>query len=185
MIQSLAEVRKIHLIWICRDALYYGMEFGLYAYSLIFYPGQRELILRRKLPPNVIVLRGRPNLDELIPGLIAAVRNRVVPDVSPYEVEVVHDPDELETGESLRHQFYNEMQNVLMAYSVDEVFNAALRRSRAQDRVVIFDGLCSFMESVFVGKFSVAQLGQLFDIVNTDGSEAISFDEFAAFMKEM
>jgi ferric-chelate reductase len=158
VIQSLADTRKMRLIWICRDAsllefvLDYGAKFDDDAYSLIFYTGKREPVFRRSLPYNVFLLKGRPDLEKLIPSLIKSAQSTVLPNVAGYEgICGNNKPDDIETSPcpALEHQFYAEITRLLLTYSIDELFNAAVRRSHVNRRRVTFEGLHDLMQSVF------------------------------------
>ena len=75
-IVNLRETRKVHLIWMCRDAdliEFYmkNLQFDDDAWSFIFYTGKRTLVLGEKpTNPRVKACLGRPDLEELILGLI-------------------------------------------------------------------------------------------------------------------
>lgn len=195
VVQSLADTRKMHLIWICRDAnllefiLDYGARFDDEAFTLIFYTGKRELVSRRKLPPRVFLLRGRPNLEQLIPSLIRSAQtlgDGTAPNVhSTYEDVDLHNDVDEEDAWSLEHVFYAEIRRFLLTYSVEEVFGAAVRRSRVSSRRVTFEGLRDLIESNFTRQFSDEQLRELFGRVDADKSGSINFKEFQDFIHEM
>jgi len=193
VIKSLAEHRKMHLIWVVRDAsllefmIDYGIQFDDDAYTLIFYTGKRELAFRRALPYHVFLFNGRPDLDDLIASLIQATKGQEDLDVSKYKrlEEHVDVADVEDFSRTVEHHFYIEITRLLLTYSVEELFNAAVRRSQINSRLVSFDGLKELMSSIFIRKFTDEQLKTLFDLADTDESGAISFPEFEAFIKRL
>jgi hypothetical protein len=80
-IVSLGATRSVNLIWVCRDAdlveFYLSkLDFEDDAWSFIFYTGQRPLILgQRHRNKRVLVILGRPNLDDVICGIVDNVTN--------------------------------------------------------------------------------------------------------------
>ena len=189
VIKSLADHRRMNLIWIVRDAsllefmIDYGIRFDEDAHTLIFYTGSRELVFRRALPYNVLLLKGRPDLDDLIVSLIRASQEKNVLDLSKYEM--LHEHVDIEAASTLEHHFYSEITRLLLTYSVEELFNAAVRRSHLNSRSVCFEGLRELMNSIFIRKFSDDQLKLLFDQADADGSGAIHFAEFEAFIERL
>lgn len=200
VIHSLADTRKMHLVWICRDAsmlefmIDYGTKFDEDAYTLIFYTGEREPVFRHRLPYNVKLLKGRPNLHTLIPSLIeSAQRNVLVPNVEAYQ-EFLDDGGggDAETGVAhqqqanlLEHQFYAEINRLLLTYSVNELFIAAVRRSHLKTRHVSLEGLRDLMQSFFARKFTDDQLKTLLARVDKTGDGVIDSQEFEHFIHEM
>jgi len=71
--------RRLNLVWICRDAgliehFLSNVDFGNHGYTLIYYTGKgRAIILRDKLPSNVLLFKGRPDLERTISGIIHAI----------------------------------------------------------------------------------------------------------------
>jgi hypothetical protein len=79
--QSYAGKKRINIIWMCRDA---GLiEFIIHKFDVtgvsansfvvIFYTGDRELLLPKNLPVNFFIFRKRPNLEEGISGIVTAI----------------------------------------------------------------------------------------------------------------
>lgn len=192
VVQALADTRKMHLVWICRDAsllefvLDYGAQFDDDAYTLVFYTGKREPVFKRNLPYNVFLLKGRPDLEHLVPSLISAAQsdNKQLLDLSAYEELYDHGQDE-ESAQSLEKKFYAEINRLLLTYSVNELFNAAVRRSRVSNRRVTFEGLEDLVANTFTRQFSDKQLRALFDLVDADGGGSIDFREFGDFISHM
>lgn len=161
----------------------YGITFDEDAYTLIFYTGSRELVFRRSLPYNVLLLKGRPDLDDLIVSLIQATKTKDSLDLAKYEV--LHEHVDIESSSTVEHHFYTEITRLLVIYSVEELFNAAVRRSHINSRRVSYDGLRELMHNIFIRKFSDEQLKVLFDLADADGSGAIDFTEFGAFIMRL
>lgn len=73
--------RRINLIWMCRDAsllefYLHAYDFDPHAWTLIFYTGKRQLAVRNlRLPKTVVVLPGRPQLEEVICELISGIED--------------------------------------------------------------------------------------------------------------
>jgi len=71
--------RRLNLVWICRDAgliehFISNVDFSNNGYTLIYYTGKvRALILKDKLPPNVLIFNGRPDLERTISGIVHAI----------------------------------------------------------------------------------------------------------------
>jgi hypothetical protein len=161
-IHALADHRRMHLVWICRDAslvefvMDYGGRFDDDAYSLIYYTGERELVFRsQEMPPNVFLLQGRPDLEKLIPSIIRASKHDVLPDLfdlatgfggknnknnvnitnrpAPVQNRVISASEASMITLDDEHSFYAETARLLQSYSPDELFNAAVRRSNVRN----------------------------------------------------
>ena len=192
-IKSLADHRKMHLIWMVRDAslLEFMFDFGIVvdddAYTLIFYTGKRELVFRRPLPYNVLIFKGRPDLDDLIVSLIQATKTEEELDLSQYEA-LHHQHTDVEGAaapSSLEHDFYKEVTRLLSTYSVEELFRAAVQRSHLNSRNISYEGLKELIKDIFVRKFSDDQLKTLFDMADEDKSGVISHKEFHSFIESL
>eukprot|EP00976_Prorocentrum_cordatum_P044404 898202-Prorocentrum_minimum.AAC.1 len=64
--------RRCNLIWVCREAALVEFflsrgSFDRAGWTLIYYTGAAELVLPRKLPRTVLIIRGRPDLDKVSP----------------------------------------------------------------------------------------------------------------------
>ena len=201
-IKSLADHRKMHLIWMVRDAslLEFMFDFGIVvddeAYTLIFYTGKRELVFRRPLPYNVLIFKGRPDLDELIVSIIHSTMNRQDLNMSRYEAiheehqenSERHDVEEVTTnivGSNLEHEFFKEVTRLTSTYSVDEIFRGAVHRSHLNSRQISYEGLKAMIKDVFVRKFSDEQLKEIFDLADKTKTGTISRKEFDSFMQHL
>jgi ferric-chelate reductase len=189
VIKSLANSRTMHLLWMVRDAslLEFMFDFGIAvdddAYTIIFYTGRRELVFKRPLPYNVLIFKGRPNLDSLIVSLIQATMNGEELDMSQYQA--IHDHHTDVEGDLLstpEHDFYKEVTRLLSIYSVDEIFQAAVHRSHLNSRNISYEGLRGLINDIFIRKFSDEQLRAIFVRADEDKTGVISRKEFASFM---
>ena len=194
-IKSLADHRKMHLIWMVRDAslLEFMFDFGIVvdddAYTLIFYTGNRELVFRRPVPYNVLIFKGRPDLDDLIVSLIQSTMTGQELDISQYKLAYEHDSEvDVEgriSSSNVEHDFYKEVNRLLSTYSVDELFRAAVNRSHLNSRNISYAGLKQLIQDIFVRKFSEDQLKELFEKVDQDKSGSISRQDFDGFMRDL
>jgi ferric-chelate reductase len=189
VIKSLADHRKMHLIWIVREAsllefmIDYGITFDQDAYTLIFYTGERELVFRRELPFNVFLFKGRPEMDKLILSLIQMSICQKEVDLSNYEMIYEHKAAVAERQEmSIEHCFYAEISRLLLTYSVRELFHFAVRRSNVNSPHVTFQGLKDLINDIFVRNFSKKELRRLFNLADMDPNGAINLNEFHAFI---
>lgn len=193
-VQSLALTRKMHLVWIVRDAsllefmMDYGTRLDECAFTFVFYTGERELIFKRSLPYNVFLLKGRPNLAQLIPSLIRSAQLNIIPSYlakrsGRLEHNIHEDQLDLEsaTTGALEHHFYAEFNRLLLTYTQEELWRAAVRRSRLNSHVT-YEGLRDFVESACSRQFSDKQLRALFDRIDVDGLGAIDSTEFKDFL---
>ncbi|KAG7367856.1 FAD binding protein [Nitzschia inconspicua] len=195
-IKSLADHRKMHLIWMVRDAslLEFMFDFGIVvdddAYTLIFYTGKRELVFQRPLPYNVWVFKGRPDLDDLVVSIITATKSGQELDMSDYEEIIEHHVDHDLEGATpaplnLEHEFFKEVTRLTSTYSIDELFRAAVNRSHLGTRFISYEGLKGLIEDIFVRKFSDDQLRELFEQADQNKSGTISRGEFDSFMQHL
>lgn len=196
VIEAHAQTRKMHLIWMCRDAsllefiMDYGARFDVDAYTFIFYTGKRELVFQRAIPYNVFLLSGRPDLEKLIVSIGVAAQERprgplkTMEELGITNARVISLQKDLEST-SVEHVFYAEITRLLMTYSVEELFNAAVRRSHRQGAVICYEGLRDLVSDIFWKKMSEENLKLVFDHVDKDGSGEINAQEFISFIKEM
>jgi len=118
------KVRRINLIWSCRDAalieFFVNMvEFPDDAFIFIFYTGKTPLSLGKDAPPNVLVFKGRPNLDKVITGMIYRIEtNCFLPEDI---VQEGHDFRELSTSEKGKYL----ITRIVSDYDPEEFYEAA------------------------------------------------------------
>ena len=195
VITSHADTRKMHLIWSVRDAallefvMDYGARFDEDGYNFIFYTGKRELIFQRTIPHSVFLLKGRPDLDKVICGIIEAsqegVRIKLPQEMGITNAKVVLPKRDLESASSAQHLFHAELQRLLMMYTGDELFSAAVRRSQLDIPGVSYEGLQDLVSDIFWRKLSDEQLRTVFSHVDKDKTGIISAREFEEFIDEM
>lgn len=196
VIEAHADTRKMHLIWMCRDAsllefiMDYGARFDVDAYTFIFYTGKRELIFQRTIPHNVFVLFGRPDLEKLIISIGVSAQQqprgplKTLEELGITNARVVSLQKDLEST-SVEHVFYAEITRLLTMYSIEELFIAAVRRSHRHGPVICYEGLRDLVEDIFWKKLSEENLRIVFDHVDKDGSGEIDAQKFISFIKEM
>jgi hypothetical protein len=189
-IKSLANSRRMHLIWMVRDPslLEFMFDYGIAidddAYTLIFYTGKRELVFRRPVPYNVLIFKGRPNLDDLIVSLIRASLSRkelVLEDYEPI-LQKNHADVEENTVFSIEHEFYKEVTRLLSIYSKDELFRAAVQRSHLNSRRISFEGWKSLIKDIFLRPFTDEELQKLFSLFDENASGTVSREEYDSAM---
>mmetsp|Transcript_21234 Transcript_21234/g.60918 ORF Transcript_21234/g.60918 Transcript_21234/m.60918 type:complete len:444 (-) Transcript_21234:984-2315(-) len=81
LVHRYADVKRVNVIWTCRDAglveyFLHKMDLSAisqYSFLLIFYTGHRELVVPRLLPVNFFILRTRPSLTGTIAGIISLI----------------------------------------------------------------------------------------------------------------
>eukprot|EP00563_Minutocellus_polymorphus_P014570 CAMPEP_0181047182 /NCGR_PEP_ID=MMETSP1070-20121207/14741_1 /TAXON_ID=265543 /ORGANISM="Minutocellus polymorphus, Strain NH13" /LENGTH=368 /DNA_ID=CAMNT_0023125833 /DNA_START=57 /DNA_END=1163 /DNA_ORIENTATION=+ len=79
--QLYKEVKRVNVIWTCRDAglveyFLHKMDLSAisqYAFLIIFYTGKRDLVLPKHLPANFFIFRTRPALESTIAGIISLI----------------------------------------------------------------------------------------------------------------
>ena len=195
VITSHADTRKMHLIWSVRDAallefvMDYGARFDEDGYNFIFFTGKRELIFRRTIPHNVFLLKGRPDLERVICSIIEAsqegVRIKLPQEMGITNAKVILPKQDLESAASAQHLFHTELQRLMMTYSGEELFSAAVRRSHLDIPGVSYEGLRNLVSDIFWRKLSDEQLRTVFDHVDKDKTGIINVSEFEAFLDEM
>jgi len=196
VIEGHAHTRKMHLIWMCRDAsllefiMDYGARFDVDAYTFIFYTGKRELVFKRPIPYNVFLLSGRPDLEQLIVsiGLLAEQQSsgglKTLEELGITNSRVMSLQKDIESTLA-EHLFYAEITRLLMTYSIEELFNAAVRRSHRHGPVICYEGLRDLVSDIFWKKMSEENLKRVFDHVDKDRNGEINAQEFINFIKEM
>ena len=81
LIQRYKEIKRVNVIWTCRDAglveyFLHKMDLSAisqYAFLLIFYTGTRDLVVPKHLPANFFIFRSRPKLEGTIAGIISLI----------------------------------------------------------------------------------------------------------------
>lgn len=136
-IVNLGSSRKVHLIWMCRDAdlveFYMSkIAFDDDAWSFVCYTGKRELVLgARPANPRVKVLLSRPNLEELILGLIdfescgAPMPQQLMERVRESEGRIYN--------KSATARFCDALERTMTSYSAAEMYRIAIDNSEPVD----------------------------------------------------
>ena len=72
--------RRLNLVWICRDpglVEYFltsvEFDFADQGHTLVYYTGQRPLVIDRDLPSHMHIYQGRPNIQRTLAGIIASI----------------------------------------------------------------------------------------------------------------
>ena len=134
---SWSQTRRVNLIWMCRDPDF--IEHYLHniydddAWSFIFYTGKRDLnfdeegIKFLKQTPNIILMQGRPDLEEIICCIIDNISN---------DIGIRGLPAGLlqRSGEYMRKIFHSSpmarflthLETMLATYSQRELYNQAV-----------------------------------------------------------
>ena len=130
----LGETRQVHLIWMCRDAElveFYvkTVQFDPDAWTFIYYTGKRKLVLgARPENPRLKILTGRPNLEELILGIIDNVESDI-----PMCPKLMQNALQASEGsifdKSTEQRFCDALERALATYSYDEIFDLAIDAS--------------------------------------------------------
>ena len=81
LVQRYQEIKRVNVIWTCRDAglveyVLHKMDLSAisqYAFLLIFYTGPRDLVVPKRLPANFFIFRTRPVFERTIAGIISVI----------------------------------------------------------------------------------------------------------------
>ncbi len=126
--------KRVNIIWMCRDA---GLvEYILHkvdieaitknSYAFIYYTGKRELALPQKLPLNLFIINSRPDLEESITGIVAAIHSGEDLPEELYEAQL----------EVANVPFQKRMQvalcRVLEIYGADDMFEYAVEETQKE-----------------------------------------------------
>jgi hypothetical protein len=150
------------------------------------------LVFQRPIPYNVFLLSGRPDLEKLIVSIgLSAIEQssgdgglKTLEDLGITNNRVVPLQKDVEST-SAEHLFYAEITRLLMTYTVEELFNAAVRRSHRHGPVICYEGLRDLVSDIFWKKMSEENLRRAFDHVDKDRNGEINAQEFINFIKEM
>mmetsp|Transcript_19390 Transcript_19390/g.27622 ORF Transcript_19390/g.27622 Transcript_19390/m.27622 type:complete len:950 (+) Transcript_19390:61-2910(+) len=179
--------RRLNLVWICRDAglvehFLQNVEFSSDGYSLIYYTGKRSIILPdKKLPSNVFLFNGRPNLEKSISGIIhSIVSGEGLPEELSAKVVT-------STPADMRAKLL--VEKALSLYSVDQLFDYSLKASNyyneSQEPLtneINYQGVLSTMRHLLANDYDVDSITQIFERVDRDGNCRLNRVEFEDFM---
>lgn len=184
--------RRLNLVWICRDAglvehFLENVEFSSDGYSLIYYTGKRSIILpEKKLPSNVFLFNGRPNLERTISGIIhSIVSGEGLPEELSKKVVT-------NTPVDMRAKLL--VEKALSLYTVDQLFDYTLKASNfyneSQEPLtneINYQGVLSTMRHLLANDCNVDSITKIFEQVDVDGNcrlNRLEFEDFVHLMLE-
>jgi len=184
--------RRLNLVWICRDAglvehFLENVEFSSDGYSLIYYTGKRSIILpEKKLPSNVFLFNGRPNLERTISGIIhSIVSGEGLPEELSKKVVT-------NTPVDMRAKLL--VEKALSLYTVDQLFDYTLKASNfyneSQEPLtneINYQGVLSTMRHLLANDCNVDSITKIFEQVDVDGNcrlNRVEFEDFVHLMLE-
>ena len=181
--------RRLNLVWICRDAgliehFLQNVEFSRDGYSLVYYTGDRQLILQEDMPPNVFIFTGRPNLTRTIAGIISSISTG---DGLPEELGQVLSRTPAEVRSKLL------LEKALSIYTMDQLYEYTVNASNHYSGdlrpqvVASFDGVLSTMRHLLGSDFDLVKLEitRHFNKIDTEGDRQINRADFEAFFDLM
>lgn len=203
-IVNLSGTRKVHLIWMCRDAdlvEFYmkNTQFDDDAWSFIFYTGKRALCLGDEpTNPHIKVLLGRPDLEQLIKALVDNESNG-----TPMPAALMARANEVAKKlYGKRASLYGEkaspaercvaaVERAMASYSFTEMYAIALANTEAVNGeppsqasltgfVKMFHTVCG----CHIG-LTDEQLAEQFRTVDTNGDGLLSLDELESIMDSL
>lgn len=169
--------RRLNLVWICRDAglvehFLETVEFCSDGYTLIYYTGERRLVMRNDLPPAVFVFNGRPNLERAISGIIASIATgEGLPEELQRKV-LTRTPAEMRSKLLL--------EKALSIYSMDQLYNYTVKASNNEgmEPLVSNRGVLSTFKHLLGSDINTAMITNNFDKLDTDSDGKLDREEF-------
>ena len=187
IMNSYNRTRRVYLLWSIRDAslaewFLDSIQFDDDSWNIIFYTGKRELVLGRKLPANVLILKGRPNLEKTIISIIQAVEHGV-----PLPAD---DDDDDEGSDHLGDEFAQEMKRLLLTYNKHELWDIVLGYENLQDKSateVTLESITMMTTRLFKNpeKFSDDVLSEKFELLDTSKDSHLSYNEFKVYLDSL
>jgi len=184
--------RRLNLIWICRDAglvehFLQNVDFGSDGYTLIYYTGRdRELILQDDLPPNVLIFKGRPNLERTICGIITGIATgEGLP-------EELHNKVLTQTPADMRSKLL--LEKALSIYTMDQLYAYTVKASAYHSEgieptadTVNYQGVLSTMRHLLGDDYELVtdKITNNFEKVNISGDCQMDFNDFEFFFNLM
>ena len=181
--------RRLNLVWICRDAgliehFLQNVEFSRDGYSLVYYTGDRQLILQEDMPPNVFIFTGRPNLTRTISGIISSISTGFG---LPEELGQVLSRTPAEVRSKLL------LEKALSIYTMDQLYEYTVNASNHYSGnlrpqvVASFEGVMSTMRHLLGSDFDLVKLEitRHFNKIDTEGDRQINRTDFEAFFDLM
>ena len=204
-IVNLRETRKVHLIWMCRDAdlvEFYmkNLQFDDDAWSFIFYTGKRALVLGEKpTNPRVKVCFGRPDLEELILGLIdETANNTLVKFRGSLALKTLlkraHEAEAKIYDRSRTARFCDAFERGMTSYRAGEMFSMALDFTDAVDGKLSESaskkGFFEMVKTVCgsIDGLSDDELSAVFNAVDTDDNgtlDSIELEQIVVSLRNM
>lgn len=189
IINAYKDTRKMHLIWTCRDAslveffIDYGMSFDDDAWTFIHYTGKRCLQFRRKLPGNVLISLGRPNLEPLLVSIIKdSEQGQGL--AREYHIASENFNDSI-TGRSPSVRFYEEIDRLMSIYTLKELHAYAASLSGSKTREVTREGIAKMIQVLCRGDFLEEEITAIFHDADEDNGGSISEEEFIGFIESI
>ena len=198
---SLREVRAVNLIWMCRDAdliEFYMRDETIFhekAWTFIFYTGKRKLLLDQR-PKNarILIIHGRPQLEELLLSIIVnVITGAPLPDTL---YERAREAEAVIYNISPLGVFCNAFERALISYTLDELFEIGLDESGPDSDgepptalsppgfVAMVRTVCDLKDDVS-DDLTDEQLRSYFDEVDTSGDGAVDREEFGAIVASL
>ena len=181
--------RRLNLVWICRDAglvehFLQNVEFSRDGYSLVYYTGDRQLILQEDMPPNIFIFTGRPNLTRTIAGIISSIATG---QGLPEELGQVLSRTPAEVRSKLL------LEKALSIYTMDQLYEYTVNASNHYSGnlrpqvVASFEGVMSTMRHLLGSDFDLVKLEitRHFNKIDTEGDRQINRTDFEAFFDLM
>ena len=132
LIEAYQETKRVNVVWVCRDpglVEYVLQKVDLraitkYSFVLIFYTGERDLVLPRYLPANFFLFRTRPNLERTVAGIVACVEsgNDLPEEMYTLQEEI--------SDISFERRVKIGLAKIASAYSRDELFDYAVEKTQ-------------------------------------------------------
>lgn len=217
---SYAGKKRINIIWMCRDAgliEYFLHKIDIFtvtknSFALIYYTGRQELVLPNNLPLNFFIFQYRPNLEQVISGIVAAIHSGdgLPEDIYEYQRAFASRPfnERIKIALSRVSNMYSEDEmfnyavEATMSYSVEaSKFEAtfttlsdgdeekAIKRAvsintKINEKLVSVHGLEAMISAFLggIGDYSQTDIKHLFKQCDTDDSGYIDRAEFAYFI---
>ena len=182
--------RRMNLIWICRDGAL--VEHFLQSLDvingrlLIYYTGNRRLFLNDDLPPDICILKGRPDLEKALSAVIYSIAHELdLPDDLYRRNPVI-------TKATPEQRLKLLLERALSIYSTDQLFDYSagltplqhLRDKGPSGASASFNGVISMMEELLGDEFNLfgSKIYKALDLVDSYGSAMLTKDMFDDFI---
>ena len=194
-----AKTRKVNLVWSCRDpglVQFYleQLAFTNSAWNLIYYTGKEPLLIARDLPANVLLLKGRPELDHTSVVSMDTVRwiiygietgeglpEDMIEEALDFEYRAraldealksePQDPEDL---------FWKSLQRLFLHYTAEELWEMLLQSTASRSHIDAGDFAAVLREIVVPERFTDDLSPRLVLTLDVDGDGCVTWDDFAA-----